>query len=314
MWEAQASANLALIKYMGKTPDSEFLKKNQALNPSLSYTLDHFQTKVRLEESQQDAWTAFKKETGFQIELSQKEQDKFLQFFKFLKKKFSVLGNYKIYSGNNFPISAGAASSSSAFAALSLAVFEVLKSQQSSVSYSDIIQASRLGSGSSCRSFFSPWALWDSSEVKPVDLPYKKLLHHLVVVDSSKKSLSSSKAHSLVKTSSFFKDRPRRARTRLQQLLQALNARDWQASFHIVFEEFLDMHQLFETCEQAFTYKTKTSKEVLDFFKNYWKKHKDGPLVTMDAGPNIHLLYRQDQKALADQLKNQLSPLNVLSS
>ena len=33
-------------------------------------------------------------------------------------------------------------------------------------------------------------------------------------------------------------------------------------------------------------------------------KHKqDGPLVTMDAGPNIHLLYRLDQQNLAQEFK-----------
>ena len=31
---------------------------------------------------------------------------------------------------------------------------------------------------------------------------------------------------------------------------------------------------------------------------------RDGPLVTMDAGPNIHLLYRPDQAELARQFKS----------
>ena len=30
-----------------------------------------------------------------------------------------------------------------------------------------------------------------------------------------------------------------------------------------------------------------------------WEQEGDGPIVTMDAGPNIHLLYRPEQQELA---------------
>ena len=34
-----------------------------------------------------------------------------------------------------------------------------------------------------------------------------------------------------------------------------------------------------------------------------WEKEGDGPLITMDAGPNIHLLYRLDQADMAFKFK-----------
>ena len=36
--------------------------------------------------------------------------------------------------------------------------------------------------------------------------------------------------------------------------------------------------------------------------ENFWHKNKDGPIITMDAGPNIHLLFRQDQKKMCDEI------------
>lgn len=44
-WFAQAPANIALIKYMGKKDD----KNNSPDNPSLSYTLNNLLTSVLLE-------------------------------------------------------------------------------------------------------------------------------------------------------------------------------------------------------------------------------------------------------------------------
>ncbi len=43
--------------------------------------------------------------------------------------------------------------------------------------------------------------------------------------------------------------------------------------------------------------------KVLQFYFEHWQKTGDGPLITMDAGANVHLLYRQDQADLAEQLK-----------
>ena len=45
LFEAHAPANLAFIKYMGKACDI----KNIPINPSLSWTLNHFVSTVQLE-------------------------------------------------------------------------------------------------------------------------------------------------------------------------------------------------------------------------------------------------------------------------
>ena len=69
------------------------------------------------------------------------------------------------------------------------------------------------------------------------------------------------------------------------------------------------MHSLFETAKPPFKYKKDTTQKVLNCVKDYWKKNDEGPLVTMDAGANIHLLYRPDQKDQREKNKKTFNRL-----
>ena len=52
-----------------------------------------------------------------------------------------------------------------------------------------------------------------------------------------------------------------------------------------------------------FSYINEKSQAVLTELQNLWQREGDGPLITMDAGPNIHVLYRQDQAEMARKFK-----------
>jgi diphosphomevalonate decarboxylase len=161
---------------------------------------------------------------------------------------------------------------------------------------------SRQGSGSSCRSFYQPFALWNDEKVESVELPYKKFIHHVIVISSDKKEISSSQAHSLVKSSLLYAGRKIRAEKRLAELLNSFREQNWQKSYEILWQEFQDMLALFETAEKPFSYLKLGSCFVLHTLRDYWNTHQDGPLITMDAGPNVHLLFREDQSNMAEML------------
>lgn len=55
------------------------------------------------------------------------------------------------------------------------------------------------------------------------------------------------------------------------------------------------MHSLFETSRPPFSYFLPSTIQLLNTLRYHWEQTGDGPLVTMDAGPNIHLLWRPDQ-------------------
>lgn len=302
-WLAQAPANIALIKYMGKKDE----QLNLPDNASLSYTLGNLLTTVKLEQlpAKKDIWEPLNTPGAAPFVLSVEGQKRFLDHLARIKDRLGYSGGFLVQSTNNFPHSSGLASSASSFAALTkcavMAICEL--TQHPLLSVDEQAQLSRLGSGSSCRSFYAPWALWTDDVVHEVELPYKHLLHQVIIVSSKEKQVLSRSAHKLIKTSPFYATRAQRAEANLKVLLNALMAQDWESAYHICWNEFHDMHQLFETCETPFSYMTDNCHQLLTLLQKFWEAHGDGPIVTMDAGPNIHLLYRPDQVELARQFK-----------
>ncbi|STY29790.1 diphosphomevalonate decarboxylase [Legionella wadsworthii] len=304
-WLAHAPANIALIKYMGKKEDS----LNSPDNPSLSYTLNELKSTVRLERSssKKDIWEPLIIPGGIEnFVLSAEGQKRFLDHLARIKAHFGYEGGFLVQSCNNFPHSSGMASSASSFAALTrcavIALSELTNKPMPPVD--EQAQLSRLGSGSSCRSFYSPWALWEGDEVKEIDLPYKELIYQGVIISNKKKEVPSSEAHRRVKSSPFYGARSQRAKENLKLLIDSLTVENWTLAYQVCWREFQDMHQLFSSCEQPFSYMTETGNTLLRQLENFWDKKGDGPIVTMDAGPNIHLLYRTDQAELAREFKS----------
>ena len=299
--ESSAPSNIALIKYMGKT-DS---KLNRPTNSSFSYCLENLRTYVRIRRDvtlANDIWNPLVRADLRPIELSEKGRQKFLNHFEFLKREFKLDGFYEIQSANNFPSDCGLASSASSFAALTLAAHEIMLSQSQGTKMSyrpkELAKLSQKGSGSSCRSFFSPWSLWHSEGAEAIQIPYPSLKHQVLLCDESVKGVSSSEAHLRVLTSDLFKGRVERAEERLQKLITALRGENWKTAFEICWNEFWDMHTLFHTSSPAFMYMNSSTMQSLLMLHNSWLTKGDGPIITMDAGSNIHLLYRPDQNEI----------------
>lgn len=290
-----APANIALIKYMGKINKEE----NNPSNSSLSLTLNNLKSFVEIQKSEKkiDEWEPLEK--GFSI--NPKGQQRFLNHLLFLKSHFKINDCFLVKSYNNFPDNCGLASSASSFAALTLAFHQILEKMGNppKISIEELSLLSKKGSGSSCRSFFSPWALWDDKGVHPLTLP--PLLHQVVVVQSTPKKVSSSEAHQRILSSPLYEGRAQRAMDRLKILMDSLKENNWKKSFQLVWSEFWDMHALFETSLPPFGYMIPDSIEIVQFVRDQWDILSDGPLVTMDAGPNVHLLYREDQLNLFNQ-------------
>lgn len=307
IWQAEAPSNIALIKYMGKSD----AQQNVPTNHSLSYTLNHLLTQVELEltDAKVDHWQPLKKPGYETVALSDKAIIRFLKHLSFLKNHFGLEKNFIVRSANNFPADCGLASSASSYAALTRcaisAVSELLAIDGLSISEQAML--SRQGSGSSCRSFFSPWALWQDTTVFKPEISYDNLIHQVVVVAKEKKAVSSSDAHRRVPSSDLFIGRPERANKRLDNLLTALKHQDWEQAYQISWQEFWDMHALFETAKPSFGYVNQHTLSVINSVRDTWLQQHDGPIVTLDAGPNIHLLYRPDQTAIAQSLKQQFS-------
>ena len=314
-WSVEAPANIALIKYMGKAPGNT----NIPLNASLSYTLPHLITRVEIEKNtnQQDIWEPLKHQATFIPHVfSDKAQTRFLNHLKLIKKKFGCTEYFTVRSANNFPHGTGLASSASSFAALTQAAVEACAECTHTPIPTLATQAnlSRMGSGSSCRSFFEPWAIWENEQVQDISLPYPELIHQVILIHQAEKEVSSSEAHRRVSRLSEYPARKIRAENNLETLLNAFQNQAWDEAYRICWREFQDMHALFSASTPTFSYITQKTQLILEQLQAAWKKTGDGPLVTMDAGPNIHLLYRPDQIRIAPMhLSNKLWRISSMS-
>lgn len=314
---ASAPSNIALIKYMGKAESIV----NRPANSSLSYTLNHLRSWVELERvpkamsvvTSHDRWEPLKAPKMAPMELSEEGQKNFLSHFAMLKQHVGVTEVFRVASGNDFPSDCGLASSASSFAALTWAAVGVFESLgRKGPPLEDVARLSRKGSGSSCRSFFGPWVEWNcDGHVGPIESAYSDLLHAVIVVDGTKKKVSSRAAHGRVTSSLLYSGRATRAELRLKDLralLQDTPSTDsWRQIYEISWAEFWDMHVLFETSNPSFGFMTSGSFAVLGHIRALWDMHGDGPLATMDAGANVHLLFRQDQRELMKSFCEKLS-------
>ena len=309
-WQASAPSNIALIKYMGKHET----KTNVPSNSSLSLTLDKLQSWVVIVQSGNgpDHWQPLEETIAGQdfmpLHLSEKGQQRFLKNWLSLKDYFQIEGNYRLRSANNFPADCGIASSASSFAALTLAAYAVARDRgqiHQDLTTEKLAQLCRQASGSSSRSLMGPWVEW-SERIRSLTSAFDPLFHYAVIVNSQTKKVSSSDAHQRVTSSLLFASRPERAELRLiktKELLQVGSRSAWRELFEICWQEFWDMHALFETSQPAFGYLSPESLQVLNWARQEWETQGDGPLVTMDAGPNVHFMWRPEQRVRAEELK-----------
>ncbi len=322
--KVESPSNIALIKYMGKNS----MEGNIPSNGSLSLTLNELASVAELRESQAGKNVLIPEspdKNDDRLKLPEMiEFDKGSErFISHLERCIQLMGKQfwkrwdlpfsspqkgiEIRCANRFPAGTGIASSASSFSALTLAVAaylcddqeEFLKSLQKNEFKGALSDISRQGSGSSCRSFMGPWVEWSVTQngenrVSSLDSKFPKMADLILLLDSQPKKVSSSEAHQRIKTSPLWSGRLERVNRRIQSLKEALNQNHLSDAASVVWQESWEMHSLFHTSEPPFTYWQSRSLDVLAWFEGFMGG-KEPPLVTMDAGPNIHCVVPQSQ-------------------
>lgn len=334
----RAPSNIALIKYMGKKEDSSDAG-NLPENPSLSLTLNSLCTWAEVirrptddPESASIAWVPEPPamtllpvptlgEEGITRVISHVERVRDMAVGLLARHGLGCAprGDLLFKTANTFPQSSGIASSASSFAAITLGTF--MACAENPVAFEEkwktdlklrreVAACSREGSGSSCRSFEGPWVAWECGEgasaegVPNVDMP--PLAHFVLLVSEASKEISSSDAHKKVKTSPLWQGRVERATRRFGALKEALckggGLRDIS---NLAWEEAWEMHSLFHTSREPFTYWEPGTLKILKLLGALRKKAAGGAVsaglpfvVTMDAGPNVHVIVEASENKL----------------
>lgn len=299
----RSPANIALVKYMGKSS----VEGNVPMHGSLSMTLKELTTDLVVQVRPAGARPSLIRASHFDgrpLQVSTKFEKHFWKTFDHASEWLERFGipsqsgvvSVEVDSHNRFPADAGIASSASSFSAATLGALaaraepEAFQRALASPDFRRAVAAlSQGGSGSSCRSFEGPWVIWDESGVRVLPSQLPEMTDLVVVVSEGKKAISSSQAHLDVLTSPLFRGRVERVRGRLAECARAIEQGDRRRLAVLSWIESWEMHSLFHTSAKPFTYFAPETIAVLKFVEQEVYS-ENPPIVTMDAGPNVHIL------------------------
>ena len=297
-------SNIALVKYWGK-------KNGQLpINPSLSFSLQNARTKTTVEAEYS---SVFSLKFLFEGEESP-FADRIEKYLNSLMIDQPWVASYSFFieSENSFPHSAGIASSASAFGALALCLTDLAnqingKSLDEEPFYLEASRLARLGSGSACRSMFDGFSIWGKlDKIKgstdcyaiPVDKKinnvFEGLRDAILLVDSGKKGVSSSAGHQLMNEHPYKQSRIQQATKNMHELLGYFESGDLMRFFEVVENEALNLHALMMSSSPSFILLKPESLLIIDKIKRFREQNNIPIGFTIDAGPNIHLLYFQE--------------------
>lgn len=298
-------SNIAIVKYWGK-------HGNQLPNnPSISFTLSNCFTETKITYSDIDS--QFFKSSDSQISLdfffegkeNQAFKDKIEKFILKNEQYFSFLKglHLNIESRNSFPHSSGIASSASSMSALVMCLLGI-KYKDREIDLQEASFLSRLASGSAARSVYPTMTLWgktptlsNSSDEYAIPIgdmiaPVFKSYHDTILIVSSKeKSVSSRAGHSLMDNHPMAESRYATARKNTEDLLTILKQGDIEGFIKIAEAEANQLHDLMATSKPSYTLKEPNTINIINKILEFRKDTSLPICYTLDAGPNVHLLY-----------------------
>lgn len=320
-------SNIALVKYWGKIPHQI------PTNPSISFTLKNSVTTMDMEAEESNKNT-IDVEFIFEGKTNDKFKAKIVKFFETQLERFPWLLNYKlaIKSENTFPHSSGIASSASSMSALCLCLLSLDEKMTGNTLhpedfYQEASDLSRKASGSAGRSvypFLVTWGEIDSipnssnlfaapvnkEEINPI---FHNYCDSILIVDAGEKSVSSRAGHSLMDTHPFREARFKRAHENLSRLLLAMKEGKMDEFIEIVEEDALMLHALMMTSTPSFILLKPMSLHLIEKIREFRAKTQIPVCFTIDAGPNIHLLYPQEyKKSVMEWLNGEFKDLKII--
>jgi diphosphomevalonate decarboxylase len=319
----QAPSNIALIKYWGK-------HGNQLPNnPSLSITLNKAFTTTKFQavtkESKEPGNSDISLEYLFEGDRVAGFENRIRTFLEKMAPNMPFLTEHhlSIESSNTFPHSTGIASSASSMAALALCLASLEQHHTGKVLpesdfYRRASNLARLASGSASRSVYGGWVSWGKSEAipgssdefaTPLILPVHPIFQNpgiaIMMVSSAQKSVSSTSGHQLMNRHPFAGARYQQAHAHLVQLLKAMESGDFETFANIVENEALTLHSLLMTSSPEGMLIKPASLQIIEEVRSFRKETGTPVCFTMDAGPNVLLIYPAEAKDRVIQFVNE---------
>jgi diphosphomevalonate decarboxylase len=283
---AKAPANIAFIKYWGKTNEKLRLPANSSISMNLSdaYT----ETSVEFDNS-------ISKDALFLngVESSEEETLRVSKHLDLIRNIAKIKTFARVESKNNFPKGAGIASSASGFAGLTLAASSAAGL---TLSEKELSILARLGSGSACRSIpggFVEWKKGDSNTNSYAHTLFPAshwdIYDLIAVVGEKSKKVSSTEGHGIAESSPFYKTRILGMEKKVREIKSALKKKDFTKFGEIIEAEAINMHTVMMTSVPPLYYWLPETLVVMAKVIELREKGIEC-YFTIDAGPNVHVI------------------------
>jgi diphosphomevalonate decarboxylase len=166
-----------------------------------------------------------------------------------------------------------------------------------------------MGSGSACRSVYGHYVLWGNNDVISKSMnsyaaPLAIGLHPLfadiqdsiLVIDRGEKPVSSRAGHEKMNVHPFKKGRMAQASENLRAIIKALVAGDWNLFSRVTENEALTLHSLMMSSDPGFLLMQPNTIRAIEKINAYRTQNNVRITYTLDAGPNLHVLYPLEDK------------------
>lgn len=307
----KSPSNIALVKYWGKYGNQ------LPRNASVSFTLDNAYTETSVsyisgESLSNEVSISFLFEGQPNPKFEEKIRtflNSVITYFPFLKEL-----HLDIESKNSFPHSTGIASSASSMSALALCLCQIEREAYGLLENDgDFFQKAsviaRLGSGSACRSVYPYLGLWGATNTIPgssnefaipvgddIHPVFKTFKDSILIISAAEKSVSSRAGHALMTGNPYAEARYLQANQHVSDIMETMRSGDIETWGNIVEKEALTLHALMMASEPPYILMRPNTLEVIEKIRWFRKANNIPVYFTLDAGPNVHILYPDNVK------------------
>jgi diphosphomevalonate decarboxylase len=299
---AQASPNIAFIKYWGNRDNTLRIPSNG----SISMNLDSLYTRTTV---------SFQPSLPYDElvinghEMAGKGRDRISYILDIIRGMSNISERAEVITENNFPSGVGIASSASAFAALALAGS---KAAGLDLDERELSRLARRGSGSAARSTPGGFVEWqvgtgdEDSFAFSIALPnHWELVDCVAIVTTAHKKTGSTEGHSIAGTSPLQAARVADAPRRLEICRDAILSRDFNAFASIVELDSDMLHAVMMTSTPSLHYWKPETMRVMSAVRG-WRNEGIQVCYTIDAGANVHVLCLEPEAHMIDKRLREL--------
>lgn len=310
---SKSPANIAFIKYWGKTDPKKRIPQNNSISMCLSdlYSLCTVEFSPKFKSD--------KIEFLEEKVVEEKEIARIIEVLERLRNLANCQFKARVATKNNFPKATGIASSASGLSAVTLAGSVALGLKLNKIELSKL---SRLASGTASRSIPDGFVEWkkgtceqNSYAVQIFPPSWWQIRDIVAIVTHKMKKVSSTEGHKLADTSPFQKTRIKGMPLKIKAIKKAIKKRDFTAFGKILEAEALSLHAICLTSSPSILYWEPATIEIMKKIQQ-WREDKEiESYFTIDAGPSVHIIcLPKDEKKIIKRLKKIKGIIKLVSN